>query len=252
MSYNPDVHGAGASKNRGRRQRRLDPRAGVKASDIRARYGPQAATIDDVRNKINTDRGWRVDIHKGDTFEMVYEFICARNSTGIIRNDEHDRAIRVLGGEIYLTLDNEIVPLKAGDSYSIDAGTEYQIATSGSFDSEVIFCQGPDYEETLEQVSPPEAVNATMHLPLPREQGPAQPRVSGEQAQLQAQIQQFHRQRREAARRQSAGRPQSSSDGATTAGDVRRTPPPSRAPLSGQQVQGVNPRPVGAGGYGEE
>ena len=246
MSHNPM-----RQKHTAKRQRRLDPRAGVKASDIRARYGPQAATVEDVRNKTNTPRGWRVMIHKGDAFEMVYEFICSRNATGIIVNHDHDRAVRVLGGEIYLTLEENIIPLRAGESYSLEAGLEYQLATSGSFDAEVMFCQGPDYEETLEQLSEPQALNASMNMPLPRETGPAQPRVDGSQAMLQAQIQQFHRQRRMADQNRSAGRPSSSADGATTAGDVRRTPPPSRAPLPGQQMIGTNPRPIGSGGFSE-
>lgn len=249
MSHNPARTAGGV---RPKRQRRLDPRAGVKASDIRARYGPQAATVDDVRQKVNTPRGWRVEIHKGDQFEMLYEFICARNATGIVVNREHDRAIRVLGGEIYLTIGKEIIPLRQGESYSLEAGLEYQLATSGSFDSEVMFCQGPNYEETLEQLSEPQAINSNMHLPMPQEADPDKARVDGSQAQLQAQIQQFHRQRRDAKKKIAAGRPTSSADGVATAGDVIRTPPPSRAPLPGQQVQGTNPRPVGAGGFNDE
>jgi hypothetical protein len=191
-------------------------------------------------------------IHKGDQFEMVYEYICARNATGIIVNPDHDRAIRVLGGEIFLTIDEKVISLKFGESYSLEAGVEYQIATSGSFDAEVILCQGPDYEESVEQISEPQAVNADMHLPLPSEIRPKQPLVDPSQAMMQAGIQQFHRERREAARRQAAARPATTSDGTTTAGDVVRTPPPSRAPLAGQAVQGTNLQPIGAGGYGDK
>lgn len=253
MSYNPNVHGAGANRN-GRRQRRLDPRAGYKASDIIARHGPRAATIDDVRNKINTPRGWKVLVHKGNFFEMVYELICARNATGIVKHDYFDRALRVLGGEIFLTISSEVVHLRAGDSYAISAGVEYQLATSGNYDAEVIFCQGPEYEETLIQVTEPQAVNVTGHLPLPKDVSdfPYQ-QVSRERAMQQAQMEQAKREHREQLRKQEANRSQSvqENEGANPQAREAVVRAPGRAPTAGQQVQGVNPRPVGASGFGE-
>jgi mannose-6-phosphate isomerase-like protein (cupin superfamily) len=246
MSYNPNRQ-KGTTP---RRQRRLDPRAGLRFSEVVSRYGPSAATIVDVRNKVDTSRGWRVDIHKGESFEMAYELICARNSTGMVKNEDQDRAIRVLAGLLYVTIGEEMFELQAGSSYSFPMGTEYQLATSGDFDSEVIFCQGPDYEDNLKQLSPPDAVSASMSLKLPAEVQPSLPMVDRSKAQEHAEKIKENRRLREAQRKQAMNQEgSSSSDGAPK----KKTPPPARgrAPLSGQQVGGVNPRPIGASGYNE-
>jgi len=252
MSYNPNRQSAGA--RRANRTRRLDPRAGHKASDIVRLRGPQAATISDVRNKQNTPRGWKVDIHKGDQFEMVYEYICSRNASGMIRHTTLDRALRVLFGELYITIGDETAVLKSGDSYSLTAGMEYQIGTSGNYDTEVMFCQGPNYEETIEQLTPPQAINSELLMRLP-EEDPQQSLFDPEsraRAQEHATLLAKERHQREVARRQGAtGQGHQGAPG-EPAVEVGKTPPPTRrSPLPGQQVRGVNPRPVGAGGYGE-
>lgn len=246
MSYNPNRQKSSTP----RRQRRLDPRAGTRFSDVVSRYGPSAATIDDVRSKMNTSRGWKVDIFKGESFEMVYELICARNSTGMVKSEDQDRAIRVLSGLLYVTIGEELFELRAGSSYSFPAGTEYQLATSGDFDSEVIFCQGPDYEDNLEQLSPPDAVSASMSLKLPVEAQPSLPLVDRDKARMQAEKIKEDRRLREAHRKQAMNQEGSPSGDGTP---KKKTPPPARgrSPLSGQQVEGVNPRPIGAAGYNE-
>lgn len=255
MSYNPNRQAAGA--RRSQRTRRLDPRAGHKASDIVRQRGPQAATINDIQSKQNTSRGWKVEIHKGDQFEMLYEYICSRNATGVVRHEEMDRALRVLSGELYITVGETTAVLKAGDSYSLPAGMEYQIGTSGSFDTEVLFCQGADYEETLEQLTPPQAINTEMLMRMPEEESRSHTSfdpISRAKAQEHAQRLAHEKHQREVARRQAAmNKTGAASSEPAADGSVAKTPPPTkRAPLPGQQVQGVNPRPVGAGGYGGE
>ena len=256
MSYNPNRQKNAAVK----RQRRLDPRAGTRYSDVVSRFGPRAATISDVRSKVNTPRGWRVEIHKGEFFEMIYEFICARNATGVIKNDDQDRAIRVLSGSIFVTVGSEVFELTTGSSYAFPKGTEYQLSTAGDFDSEVVFCQGPDYEEMIEQLTPPDAVNVSTSIKLPDEIRSSLPKVDRDKAQMHAERIQADRKARDHRRKQALVDPSSEESVAAPAevatadeGDapVKKTPPPPRGhtPLSGQSVEGVNPRPIGAGGY---
>lgn len=256
MSYNPDRQRAGARQ--ARKVRRLDPRAGVKISDIIKQRGPQAATLNDVRHKQNTLRGWKVVIHEGNQFEMNYEYICSRNASGLIRHDSLDRALRVLSGELYITVGDKVAVLKAGDSYSLPAGLEYQLSTSGSFDTEVMFCQGPKYEDTLNQLTNPEAVNADLLLKLPDEvvqQQTSFDPISRMKTQQHAERLAHEHHRREVSRRQTAfGKSVSDkSETASSGSEVAKAPISGRkAPLAGQQVVGVNPRPIGAGGYTDQ
>lgn len=248
MSYNPNRQKNALAK----RQRKLDPRAGLRYSEVVSRFGPGAATIDDARSKVDTDRGWRVEIHKGDEFEMIYEFICSRNATGKIRNEDQDRAIRVLGGMVFLTIGSEVFELRAGSSYSFPKGVEYQLATSGDFDAEVIFCQGVDYEENIEQLTPPD-LNAVTKTRLPTEPLPGPPRVDNGKAQEQAERIKARRAAREVRKKLALQNSGGAEEAASPEAQVKKTPPPrrGRAPLAAQQVVGVNPRPIGAGGYNE-
>lgn len=257
MSYNPDRQRAGTRLSQ--KVRRLDPRAGVKVSDIIKQRGPQAATLNDIQHKQNTLRGWKVVIHEGDQFEMVYEYICARNASGLIRHNSLDRALRVLAGELYITVGDEVAVLKSGDSYSLPAKLEYQFGTSGSFDTEVMFCQGPKYEDTLEQLVDSEATNADLLLKLPNEVAPQQTSfdpISRAKAQQHADKLAYDRHRREIIRRQAASGKSTAdlnSETVSSGSEVVKAPTSGRkAPLAGQQVVGVNPRPIGAGGYTDQ
>lgn len=258
MSYNPRRQ---QGLIRPRRERRLDPRAGVRHSDIVAGRGPESASIVDVRDREPTSRGWKVVIHRGDEFEMIYEYICARNATGLVKS-EQDRAVRVLSGEIFVTVNGHQTRLHGGLSFSLPKNTEYEMATSGVGDVELIFCQGPNYEETLEQLTAPEAVNAQTDVSLPSGLQRAE-RVPSEQARRYAEQQASQRHQRELQRREivKGRQPQHpmtaeesvQADAAAIAeaaeGSSRR--PPRRPPLAGQTVIGVNPRPIGASGFGD-
>jgi len=153
-----------------------------------------------------------------------------------------------LSGSIYVTINSENFELKTGSSYAFPKGTEYQLATSGDFDAEVIFCQGSDYEEYVEQLTPPDSVSVVSSIKLPTEPKPTLPMVNTEKAQQYAEKLQAQRKAKETQRKQALQGQVESEDG-----PVKKTPPPSkgRAPLSGQQVEGVSPRPVGARGFSE-
>lgn len=249
MSYNPTRHGAQARQ--AKRQRRLDPHAGTKLSDIIARQGPQAATIDDLRNKVPTPRGWKVDQFKGKTFEMVFEFICANNSTGEVLHKSKDRSLRVLSGEIFVQINGNTARMRAGHAIALPSKTKYTLATSGTQDAEVIFCQGANYEKGLSQLTEPtlndftkmvDAVNTEPHRVAP----------TSSKAREQAERIEASRRQREMQKRaaQSGQQVQTGQAGTQQDQSVQKTPP-RRAPLAGQQVQGVNPRPIGAAGFGD-
>jgi uncharacterized cupin superfamily protein len=194
----------------------------------------------------------------GDEFEMVYEYICAKNASGGVCHPEKDRSLRLMAGELFLTINGEVVHLRSGSSFAIPKGIEYQIATSGTLDAEIIFCQGSKYEEDLEQRSDPESVNTDTRVSLPNtEQAPTtRVKTSEEATRKQAEKMQEDRHRREVARRQGLSRVVDEQSTASTSGaeavtaSPRRTPP--RRVLPGQQVQGVNPRPMGASGFGDD
>jgi len=255
MSYNPSRQSAASNP---RRQRRLDPRAGIHHSDIIAKHGPAAATITDLRHREETSRGWRAVLFCGDEFEMIYEYICAKNASGMICNPEKDRALRLMAGELFITTGGEVAHLHSGASLALPKGIEYQIATSGTADAELIFCQGSDYENSLEQISDPEAVNAEtkMNLVEPSDT-PAREKVSAESTRKYAEKMQEQRHQRDVDRRRGLSRVVDEQSAAATSGaeavvtaTPRRTPP--RRVLPGQQVQGVNPRPMGAAGFGDD
>lgn len=257
MSYNPARQQGGVSVNP-RRQRRLDPRAGIRHSEIIAKQGPSAATMTDMRNRVETPRGWRSVMFCGDDFEMIFEYICSKNSTGGLLHPEKDRVLRLMAGELYVTMNDETVHLRSGSSFILPKGIEYKIATSGTLDAEIIFCQGANYEKDLEQRSEPEAISAeTKMSSVGDDDVPVRQKTSTEQTRQQAEKIAEERRQRDIAKRQGLPRVVDEQSLAATSGaesvappSPRRTPP--RRVLPGQQVTGVNPRPMGAGGPGED
>lgn len=240
MSYNPNIHGP-----QGRhvaRRRPLDPHAGRKHSDIVRGMGPRGMNVEDVRNREVTPHGWRIPYFVGEEFEMYYEYLCASNGTGVIRSEEHDRCVRVLAGMIFITKDQEIHTLHTGQAAALEKGTEYELATSGDTDAELLVCQGPKYEDSLERISQPTA-NNTRQINIPKEAPPRDARVNAEQSKKIAKQMQAEREDR-IRKRQPVPKK-------TVTNELGEEVPAPRgsAPLPGQAVTGVNPKPVGAGGY---
>lgn len=235
MSYNP-ARVDPQVRQRQAQQRRMNPHAGVKHSTIVGRDGPRGINVADIRNRQSTERGWRVLTFKGEDFEMVYEYICARNSTGQIKNEEQDRCLRVLAGMVYITIDGQANEIQTGQGFAIPKGMVYELATTGTTDAEVLFCQGPDYEKNIEQVSKAVKTNTVNVVPEPKAAPVRTPRRKP-QAQAAAEKIEAERARRAAKKRQAA---------------EPGTPKDERPPLATQQVVGVNPSPVGAGGYADD
>jgi mannose-6-phosphate isomerase-like protein (cupin superfamily) len=244
MSYNPNVHGKGNNKRKNK-QRILHSKMGKRHSDIVKTAGPRGLSIADINSRKVTPYGWRIPYFEGDEFGMYYEFVCARNGTGIVKNDKHDKCVRVLEGALYITCDNEIRTLYAGQAISLPKGTEYELATSGDMDVELLVCQGPSYEDTLEQITAPLASGPGL-LNIPKEAPSREDRVDPEKSKRTAERIRADRKQRIESRKPVPKKTVTNELG-------QEVPPPSnqKAPLPGQQVTGANLKPVGAGGYGK-
>lgn len=232
MSYNPArANGRPVAASIKARQRVPVPGSGVRHSQIAQREGPRGVNVADIRNREDTARGWRIVTFKGDDFEMIYEYICARNHTGLIKNEKQDRCFRVLAGMVFVTFGEETIQVQTGQGHALPKGVEYALATSGSSDAEILFCQGADYDKNATQISDPQKTSATAAAPEPR----AAPQREARSSQSAAQAAKIEADRAEREK-------------------VKRTPvgKKERVPLSSQVVIGTNPRPIGAGGYGDD
>lgn len=232
MSYNPArASGRPVAAVAKARQRIPVPGSGVRHSQIAQREGPRGINVADIRNRQETQRGWRVLTFKGDEFEMVYEYICARNHTGLIKNEKQDRCFRVLAGAVFVTIGEVTDQIQTGQSFAVPKDTEYVLATAGSTDAEVLFCQGADYDKNVTQISDPQKTSAAAVSPEPK--APPQREARSTQSAVQAAKIEAERTAREKVKRTPVGKKE-------------------RAPLPSQVVTGVSPRPVGAAGYGED
>lgn len=242
MSYNPNVHGKHGRQPARRRQ--INPHAGTKHSDIVRAMGPRGTNVEDIRNRQATPHGWRIPYFRGEEFEVYYEYLCARNGTGVIKSEEHDRCVRVLAGTMYLMRDGQIQTFYAGQAAVLPKGTEYELATSGDTDAELLICQGPQYEESVEHITQATETNPVM-AQIPKEAPSRDTRVDPEKARQIAKKMQADRVAREKKRQPVPKKTVTNELG-------EEVPPPSgQAPLAGQTVIGVNPKPVGAGGYNQ-
>lgn len=232
MSYNPArANGRPVAAATKARQRIPIPGSGIRHSQIAQREGPRGINVVDIRNREDTARGWRVLTFKGDEFEMVYEYICARNHTGLIKNEKQDRCFRVLAGMVFVTVGEETTQVQTGQGHALPKGMEYALSTSGTGDAEVLFCQGSDYDKNVTQISEPQKISATAVAPEPKAAPQREPRSS--QSAAQAAKIEAERAAREKVRRTPVGKKE-------------------RSPLPSQVVTGVSPRPVGAAGYGDD
>lgn len=242
MSYNPNVHGKGGRKRTVRRA--IDPHAGKKHSDLVRGHGPRGVNVADLRSRQNTPHGWKILYFEGEEFVVYYEYFCARNGTGVIRNQEHARVVRVLAGMIFLTMDSQILTFQTGQAVVLPKGTKYELATSGDTDAELLICEGPNYSKTVEQITDP--LSVVVPTSLPQEAPLRSDRVDSERAKRAAEQMRAER-KAQRDRRQ----PVATKTITNELGETVPAPSGKRQPLAGQQVLGTNPRPVGAGGYSE-
>jgi mannose-6-phosphate isomerase-like protein (cupin superfamily) len=218
MSHNPNR----AVGNHGRRvERRYNPHMGHRRSRS---SGPQGVYLADLEHKETTNRGWRVTYFKGDDFEVAYELIAARNATGLIKNENSDRVIRVLRGHLFILIHGEIVTVRDGQSYAIPKGTEYELSSDMGVDAEVIICQGRNYEEELEIIRKSDASNPIPSTPMPKQDNTPRREPTGK-AMEAAQMIAAEKMKRQAAR-----------------SPVKKKVPDT---LPGQNLPGANLKPMG-------
>ena len=245
MGYNPRIHGTGEHAGR-KRPRHFDPRAGARHTTVVGQRGPVGISPVDIQNKVSTSSGWRISYYEGDTFEVYYELICARNSIGRVKHPSKDRCVRVLSGKLFIVSDGKIDSAVANQVCSFPKNVEYEFASSGESDVEILVIQESGYAKDLEQITPSEAVNSHAVTPFLDHQ-PSLPKVSSERAEAEAARLREARMTKNREKRQRSPVPKRVNDTTPVA-----TMPTNRPALTGQQVVGVNPRPIGAGGFRDE
>jgi hypothetical protein len=129
---------------------------------------------------------------------------------------------------------------------SFPHGNEYEFASSGDSDVEILVIQENDYESGLEHITE-SATNAQAVSPF-IDVTPALPRISSEKAEAEAARIKEERAAIERNKGRRSPVPKKVDEVLPTAASR----PGGRPPLPGQQVIGVNPRPVGAGGFRDE
>lgn len=142
------------SGRRNKKQRIYDPHAGTKASDVRR--AAQASSAAPVGDRQSTGHGYIVPVFSNDDFSAYYEMIYAGNHTGFGSNEEADRVVRVLSGNLYLTEEitrrdskpeRKIRKLPPGSHVALPRGKKYGYGTSGTDFAEVYIVETQGYAD---------------------------------------------------------------------------------------------------------
>lgn len=244
MSYNPRVHAVGATPYR-KARRGFVTGVGIKHSAITSKHGPVGVSPVDVASRVATLSGWRIPYFSGDKFEIYYELLCARNSTGRIKHLTKDRCIRVLSGQLFVTNEGIVDQVLMNQVCSFPQGNEYEFASSGDSDVEILVIQEKDYELDLEHITEA-SVNAKAVSPFV-DVVPTVSRTSSEKAEIEAARLREERIVRERNKGRRIPVPKKVNEVLSAA-----IAPSGRPPLPGQQIVGVNPKPIGAAGFRDE
>lgn len=230
MSYNPVVHGPKQTTNR---QRQIDPRAGKRRSDRVRAQGVLGVNVGDISKREPTPHGWKISYTTADDeFEVFYEYFCTENGTGVLKNDKSARVIRILNGTLFVLTKGEIHEYHMGDTVLIKAGQEHELTSGRGTDVELFVCQGPKFEENLEQIRDPEMTSQKMTSVMPAQKSDLPQRERGHRAS------ETTRRNAEAMQAERVARSKS---------PVRKSKAdPAPPPPTGAQAEGVNLRPLGA------
>ncbi len=246
MSYNPTRMKPGQIA--AKRQRRLDPRAGTRLSDIVSRQGPRSTAPGNLNGRKETDRGWMIEYFKNDNFEASFQYWAANNTTGAIWHTSKDRVVKVLYGRFCVTIYDEKTKsvesqdvLGEGHVFIAKKGICYELATYGDSDTELLFIQDRDYESGLEQITEAFLNNQTKSVLTTPERNAPPARLDNSKAMQQAQMMQYQRQMRQRQLGKST-RVDNPNMGAVLA---RTKGQQTSELLPGQTVTGVNPQPMG-------
>ncbi len=158
MSYNP-VRAAQPYRNTSKRRRRVDPKAGIKHSDIMRRQGVGQSVP--LAGRTRTSHGVGAPIFDGDKFIVRSEVVFAGNSTDYGVNDKADRVYQVTSGVLYATVKTgenkdgspirENVAVQAGGTFRAPKGVSYCVSTATS-DAEILIIEDKGYEKNWTKI----------------------------------------------------------------------------------------------------
>lgn len=251
MSFNP-VRAASFYRNRGKGVRQPNnPHAGIKHSDIMKRQGV-GITVPMTGREV-TPHGFSAVIMESDAFTVRSEVIASGNNLGCCFNPKQDRMILVQRGSLFIQLTDDTTQestthrLQQGANVKIPKGLVHMIAASGTEDSEVLFVEEPNYSAGLQWLKAPELRGIaadTVFAGVTPDAATAitHRRTDQTLAKTQAASMAVKKTRRRPVK-------QISPTPALPGVGGERAP---NAPLIAAQVQGVNPRPMGAGALGDD
>jgi hypothetical protein len=150
MSYNPHLSANFYKTTQPRHA--PDFRAGTTHGEIMKRHGI-GSTLPN-QNRVNTATGIAVELFSGP-FVVRSELMSAGNSSGKIVNSKKDRVILVQKGTLCVLVNKEEIPrqIKAGNVFVAKKKEEYEIATLGNTDVELVFIEEPDYASNVKVLS---------------------------------------------------------------------------------------------------
>jgi len=158
MSHNPTR----ATRNINR-QRKMNPHAGVKHSDIMKRRGA-SHSLPSVSDREKFEHGFTAEIFSAKSFVQKVMYFYAGNFTGIGVNKTKDRTIRVINGTLYVTfLDNDggydVQKYTSGTSINLPRGTKYGLSSSGTSDVELLVTESTNYRKGWERLEKGPIIN---------------------------------------------------------------------------------------------
>jgi len=237
--YNPVRFNQPYRNNNKRRARQLDPKAGIKHSDIMRRQG-LGQTIP-LMGRISTPYGVSAEIFAGEDFTVRSEFINSGNNLGYGVNKKAERVYQVAKGVLYVTYDNNgarnIIQIQEGGTFRAPKGLAHSVSSSNS-DVELIVIESSGYMKDWKVLMDEEVVTSTVpSLLATTPDVPATPRRK-DQSKAKAAAEQ------QARKRARSTSPNVAASGKIGVNKIRSS--------NSANVVGVNPRPGGPGAYSDE
>lgn len=246
MTFNP-VRAENFNK-RNRPRHELNPHAGIKHSDIMKRQGV-GVTIP-LDSRVNTPNGISALLFSGEDFVVRSELVASGNASDFGMNECDDRVYVIRNGVLFVRVGQEdgsskMMQFQSGDVFRAPKGTKYSVAASGTHDVELLVIETANYDAGWQTIETGVAAGLGANVVLSGESPSVDvPRIERrrDQTLAKAQAEEIAAPRRRKLR-------MSASTELSAGGNVRATR--GSDPNSGT-VLGVNPRPMGPGGVGED
>jgi mannose-6-phosphate isomerase-like protein (cupin superfamily) len=241
MSYNPNLH---LKSQNNRRPRVPDLACRQRNQTNFKRTSQVSVNLDDMSKKVTTLSGWKIPYSTGEQFEVYYELLCANNSTGMLKHETKDRCIRILSGKLFINVEGEISSFFANQVCNLNKGMSYELASSGDSDVEMLVIQTFGYDKDVKHLTQASAISS-IQTTVSEQAVPERQlvRPSRDRSLIAAKIKQEEQLKR---------MDPDSIDSSVPGMPRRKVGRPQRPPLAAQQVEGVNLRPMGAAGFGDD